>query len=221
MTESRTLGGTCVNRGCLPSKNLIEAARIIWEVQHPRYAGLRPARVEVDFAELVRQKDTVVQNFRDRKYNSIVDDADLIRVYDGHASFLGPHEVAVDRRVIEGDQVLIATGTRPAAPDIQGLDEAPYITSDLLTSDEAEELFELPQSLVIIGGGYIALELGQMFHRFGARPERALRLGVRLHRRGVIVDVRLCGMVALFVVQAAIVAVVSSVIAPAGEPMAS
>ncbi len=82
MTESRTLGGTCVNRGCLPSKNLIEAARIVWEAQHPRYPGLRPAKVEVDFAELVRQKDAVIHDYRDRKYNSIVADADLIKVYD-------------------------------------------------------------------------------------------------------------------------------------------
>ena len=59
MTEVRALGGTCVNRGCLPSKNLIEAARIVWEAQHPRYPGLRPGKVEVDFRELVRQKDEV------------------------------------------------------------------------------------------------------------------------------------------------------------------
>src|SRR5713226_2628609 len=56
MTESRTLGGTCVNRGCLPSKNLIEAARIIWEAQHPRYPGLRPTKMEFDFKELIRQR---------------------------------------------------------------------------------------------------------------------------------------------------------------------
>ena len=67
MTESRRLGGTCVNRGCLPSKNLIEAARIVWEARHPRYPGLRPARMEFDFRELVRQKDAIVHAYRDRK----------------------------------------------------------------------------------------------------------------------------------------------------------
>ena len=81
MTESRTLGGTCVNRGCLPSKNLIEAARIIWEAQHPRYPGLRPAKMEFDFKELVRQKDEVIHDYRDRKYNSILEDADKIKVH--------------------------------------------------------------------------------------------------------------------------------------------
>ncbi len=167
MTEARTLGGTCVNRGCLPSKNLIEAARIVWEAQHPRYPGLRPCTIEVDFRELVRQKDGVVHDYRDRKYHSIVEDADKIKVFDGHARFVGDHAVAVDGRVLEGDQFLIATGSRPLVPPIEGLDQVPYLTSDLLTADEPQELFDLPRSLVIVGGGYIALELGQMFHRFG------------------------------------------------------
>src|SRR5437667_2308996 len=104
MTEARTLGGTCVNRGCLPSKNLIEAARIVWEARHPRYPGLRPATIEVDFKELVRQKDEVVHGYRDRKYNSIVEDAERITVYDGHAAFVSDRTVSVDGRVLEGEQ---------------------------------------------------------------------------------------------------------------------
>ncbi len=168
MAEERTLGGTCVNRGCLPSKNLIEAARIVWEAQHPRYPGLRPATIEVDFRELVHQKDDVVHHYRDRKYHSIVEDADTITVYDGHAAFVSERAVAVDGRILEGDQVLVATGTRPTVPPIEGLDQVPYLTSDLLTADEPQELFDLPRSLVIVGGGYVALELGQMFHRFGS-----------------------------------------------------
>jgi len=169
MTESRTLGGTCVNRGCLPSKNLIEAARIVWEAQHPRYPGLRPARIDIDFNELVRQKAQLVHDYRDRKYRSIVEDADLIKVYEGHAAFVGEHAISANGRVLEADQFLIATGARPTVPPIEGLADVPYLTSDLLTSGEPQELFELPGSLVIVGGGYIALELGQMFHRFGSQ----------------------------------------------------
>jgi mercuric reductase len=169
MTESRTLGGTCVNRGCLPSKNLIEAARIVWEARHPRYPGLRPARIDLDFKELARQKDAIVHDYRDRKYSAIVGDSDRIKVYDGHATFLSDHAVSVDGRVLQGGQLLIATGTRPRVPPIEGLDRVSYLTSDLLTSDEPQELFELPGSLVIVGGGYIALELGQMFQRLGSQ----------------------------------------------------
>ncbi|MGH2536368.1 MAG: mercury(II) reductase [Candidatus Promineifilaceae bacterium] len=179
MTESRTLGGTCVNRGCLPSKNLIEAARIYWEAQHPRYPGLQPVKLGLDFQERVRQKDQIIHHYRDRKYDSIVEDSDQIKVYDGHAAFVSDHTVSVDGRLLEGEQFLVATGSRPSLPAIEGLDDVPYLTSDLLTSGESQELFDLPKSLVIIGGGYIALELGQMFYRFGSQVtilERSRRI---------------------------------------------
>src|SRR6266498_980989 len=169
MTEMRTLGGTCVNRGCLPSKNLIEAARIVWESAHPRYAGLRPVKMEFNFGELITQKQEVVHSYRDIKYQSIVYEEDKIKVFNGQARLIDKQTVLVDGEKVSGEQILIATGTRPTIPRIEGLDQVPYLTSDLLTSDESQELKELPESLVIIGGGYIALELGQMFHRFGTR----------------------------------------------------
>lgn len=169
MTEMRTLGGTCVNRGCLPSKNLIEAARIVWEASHPRYKGLKPAKMKFDFGELISQKQDVVQAYRDKKYQSLVYEEDKIKVFDGQAELIDKHTVLVGGQKVSGDQILIATGTRPTIPQIEGLDRVPYLTSDLLTSNEGQELKELPESLIIIGGGYIALELGQMFHRFGTR----------------------------------------------------
>jgi mercuric reductase len=179
MTESRQLGGTCVNRGCLPSKNLIEAARIFWEAAHPRYPGLTPAEMGLDFRRLIRQKDEVIHDYRERKYDSIVSDADKITVYNGQVAFVSNHSVSVDGRVLEGEQFLIATGSRPFLPPLEGLDQVPYLTSDLLASGESQELFDLPQSLVLVGGGYIALELGQMFRRFGSEVtilERGPRL---------------------------------------------
>jgi mercuric reductase len=166
MTEERIVGGTCVNRGCLPSKNLIEAARLVHDAAHPRYPGLRPARIEVDFASLVRQKDEVVAEYRDKKYESLV--GGLLRVEKGRARFVDPHTVEVDGKRLKGEAILIATGSGPILPDIPGLAEIPYLTSDLLSSGEESELTRLPGSLLIIGGGYIALELGQMFRRFGA-----------------------------------------------------
>ncbi len=167
MTESRTLGGTCVNRGCLPSKNLIEAARIYWEAYHPRYPGLLPKGMDLDFRTLIRQKDELISDYRDKKYRSIVGESDRIKVVSGHAAFTGDGAVAVDGRRLVGGQYLIATGSRPALPPIDGLEDVPYLTSDLLTSEEPQELWDLPRSLIIVGGGYIALELGQMFRRFG------------------------------------------------------
>ncbi len=169
MTEMRTLGGTCVNRGCLPSKNLIEAARIVWESAHPRYKGLKPAKMEFDFGELIAQKQDVVHSYRDKKYQSILYEEDKIKVYNGQARLIDDHTALVGGQKVSGDQILIATGTHPSIPPIDGLDQVPYLTSDLLTSDESQELREPPESLIIIGGGYIAVELGQMFHRFGTR----------------------------------------------------
>jgi mercuric reductase len=169
MTEMRTLGGTCVNRGCLPSKNLIEAARIVWESAHPRYNGLKPVKMQFDFGELISQKRDVVHSYRDKKYQSILYEEDRIKINNGQARLIDSHTALVNGQKVGGEQILIATGTRPVIPQIEGLDRVPFLTSDLLTSDEMQELKELPESLVIIGGGYIALELGQMFHRFGTR----------------------------------------------------
>jgi mercuric reductase len=179
MTESRTLGGTCVNRGCLPSKNLIEAARLYWDAHHPRYPGLISKGMELNFRDLIHQKDDVIHDYRDRKYQSIVQDSDRIRVIEGQAAFTDDGSVAVSKTRLRGGHYLIATGTRPAFPQIDGLEEVPHLTSDLLTSDESIELWDLPRSLIIIGAGYIALELGQMFHRFGTQVtilERGLRV---------------------------------------------
>src|SRR6266496_1935500 len=76
MTEGRTLGGTCVNRGCLPSKNLIEAAKLVYDAAHPRYPGLAPAFVQIDFPRLVAQKDEIIHDYRDQHYASLVNEAD-------------------------------------------------------------------------------------------------------------------------------------------------
>ncbi|HET7853012.1 MAG TPA: mercury(II) reductase [Candidatus Methylomirabilis sp.] len=179
MTESRVLGGTCVNRGCLPSKSLIEAARIYWEAHHPRFPGLLPRGMDLDFQELIRGKDEVIKDFRDKKYQSIVADGERVRVYQGPAVFAPEGGVVVDGRKLVGHHYLIATGSRPHLPRIEGLDDVPYLTSDLLTSDESMELWEQPRSLVVVGGGYIALELGQLFHRLGTKVtvlERSARI---------------------------------------------
>lgn len=181
MTEERPIGGTCVNRGCLPSKNLIAAAKLLHDARHPRYAGLTPCTIELDFAALSAQKDDLVHAYRKKKYESLVGGG--IRVERGHVQFVDSQTVEVDGKRLHGKKVLIATGSRPVVPAIDGLDSVPYLTSDLLTVDEAVELRHLPGSLLIIGGGYIALELGQMFSRFGTAVTM-LERGPQLLGRG-------------------------------------
>lgn len=189
MIEARTLGGTCVNRGCLPSKNLLTAAKLVYDAAHPRYPGLTPAKLPVDFRALIAQKDELIAEYRDQHYASILTDDDgpnPIQVVEGRGVLVDPHTAEVTAtdgtlRRLTGDQILIATGSHPLLPDISGLTETPYLTSDLLTSQEALELTELPESLIIVGGGYIALELGQLFARLGTqvtlleRSERILQ----------------------------------------------
>jgi mercuric reductase len=167
MTEERTTGGTCVNRGCLPSKNLIEAAKIIHDARHPRYPGLTSAEIGLDFRKLIEQKDEVIHGYRKKKYESLT--GGQFTIEKGHVEFVDDRSVQVDGKRFTGEKILIATGSRPVVPNIEGLRDVPYLTSDLLTNDEPMELWELPRSLIILGAGYIALELGQMFHRFGAK----------------------------------------------------
>jgi len=185
MTEERTIGGTCVNRGCLPSKNLIEAAKVIHDARHPRYPGLTPAEIGLDFRKLVKQKDDVIHGYRKKKYESLT--GGQFGIERGHVRFVDEHSVEVDGKRLTGEKILIATGSRPVLPDIDGLGEVPYLTSDLLTNDEPMELWQLPRSIIIIGGGYISLELSQMFRRFGAevtileRNEQLLAHGYEPH----------------------------------------
>jgi mercuric reductase len=176
MTEYRTVGGTCANRGCLPSKNLIEAARLVYEAAHPRYPGLSPVQMPVHWAELIAQKDEIIQDYRAHKYESLLDHPEQIRILPGQARLLSAHEVEVESadgvHHLFGEHILIATGSHPALPVVPGLETVPYLTSDLLSSPDdpwETELREQPRSLLILGGGYIALELGQMFARFGTR----------------------------------------------------
>jgi len=136
MTEERAIGGTCVNRGCLPSKNLIEAARLLHDAGHPRYPGLTPATLGLDFEALMAQKDAVIHDYRQKKYESLV--GGNIAVERGHVHFADPHTVEVDGKRLWGEKVLIAAGSRPVLPPIEGLDQVPYLTSDLLQSGVSE-----------------------------------------------------------------------------------
>ena len=187
MVERRTLGGTCANRGCLPSKNLIEAARIVHEASHPRYSGLTPATVGVDFGALIAQKDDLVREYRAKKYASVAGGLADLELLEGDAVFLDPHTIALDDpagsgdrhvRRVTGDRILIATGSRPTIPPIPGLDTVPYLTSDLLDADEAGRLTDLPASIAILGGGHIAVELAQMFSRLGSAVTIIARSGL-------------------------------------------
>src|SRR5712691_7937233 len=171
--------GSTAFAAAIHAQDLGKTARLVYDAAHPRYPGLTPAQLRVDFPALIAQKDEIIREYRDQHYASLLDDTNEtgqppIEVVSGRAVLVDPHTARVtasdgEVRQLTGSQVLIATGSSPLIPDIPGLAETPYLTSDLLTSQEEMELTELPRSLLILGGGYIALELGQMFARFGSR----------------------------------------------------
>lgn len=163
MIERGTIGGTCVNIGCVPSKTLLRASEIYHQAAHHPFNGVETSEGKVDLASLIAQKDELVAQMRQEKYEGLIEEYgwDLIQ---GEAHFVDEQTLAVGDRHIKASTYLIATGADPAIPPIPGLPEAGY-----LTSTEALALTELPETLFVIGAGYIALELGQLFSRLGTR----------------------------------------------------
>lgn len=162
LAEAGTLGGTCVNVGCVPSKALLAAGAAYWAAGHHRFAGITTSAGPVDLAALVAQKDDLVAALRQERYTGLVE-AYGFEVLPGHASFTGPDTVEVAGRVIRAGQVLIATGASPAAPPIPGLAGAGY-----LTSTTALDLKHVPERLAVIGASAVGLELGQFFGHLGS-----------------------------------------------------
>ncbi len=164
MVERGAVGGTCVNVGCVPSKTLLRAAEVHHTAAHHPFDGIETGATGVDLDATIAQKNRLVDSLRREKYTDLVDQYGWELVAgQGDARFLDDATVAIGSRTIRADRYLIATGARPAIPPIPGLQDAGY-----LTSTTALELTELPRSLVVLGAGYVALELGQLFRRLGA-----------------------------------------------------
>ncbi len=163
IVERNTIGGTCVNVGCIPSKHLLAAAEAYHRAGHHPFAGIATAHHGVDLAAVVGSKADVVATLRQEKYLDLADHYGF-QLLRGTARFVAPDAVEVDGRTIRAGRFLVATGSAPWAPPIQGLQDAGY-----LTSTTAMELKALPASMVVIGGNYIGLELGQLFASLGTK----------------------------------------------------
>ena len=163
LVEHGTLGGTCVNVGCVPSKALLRAGELAWVAGHHPFAGLTTSSGPVELRALVAQKDELVGGLRQTKYADLVGEYGFA-VIEGHGHFVSPEVLEVGDRSIRARVYLVATGASPATPPIPGLDEAGY-----LTSTTALELTEVPKRLVVIGANAIGLELGQFFLHLGSK----------------------------------------------------
>ncbi len=162
MVERSTIGGTCVNVGCVPSKALIRAGEVHHLAAEHGFAGVRTSAEPVDLRALVAQKDELVATLRQEKYEDLIAEygLDLLR---GDGVFTAPDVLTVDGEHLRAGAYLIAAGAAPAAPPIPGLAEAGY-----LTSDTALDLDTVPGSLAVVGANAVGLELGQFFSHIGS-----------------------------------------------------
>ncbi|OSX53096.1 mercury(II) reductase [Anoxybacillus ayderensis] len=162
MIERGTIGGTCVNIGCVPSKTLLRAGEINYLSKNHPFLGLHTSAGTADLSALIEQKNKLVQNLRQAKYIDLIDEYGFTLIQ-GEAVFLDETTVEVNRKKLSANRFLIATGAAPAIPNIPGLADVEYVTSTTLL-----ERKEVPKRLAVIGSSYIGIELGQLFHHLGS-----------------------------------------------------
>lgn len=163
MVEGGTLGGTCVNVGCVPSKTLIRAAEARHRRAHHPFAGIPTGDGPADWSAVRGQKDALVTQLRQGKYRDVLKAYDGITLFEQRAVLTAPREVRLaDGRTLAAVRILVATGAGAATPPIPGLADA-----GPLDNVSAMALERLPESLIVVGAGFIAVELGQMFARLG------------------------------------------------------
>jgi pyruvate/2-oxoglutarate dehydrogenase complex dihydrolipoamide dehydrogenase (E3) component len=167
LVESQHVGGTCINVGCTPTKTMVASARIAYLARRAADYGIRCGPVGVDLGQVHRRKKAIVDDFRAGAQRRL-EDAENVELIFGEAHFTGPNVVEVrltagGTRKLTADSIFINTGARPARPHIAGLNSV-----KALDSTSIMELQELPAHLLVLGGGYVGLEFGQMFRRFGS-----------------------------------------------------
>jgi pyruvate/2-oxoglutarate dehydrogenase complex dihydrolipoamide dehydrogenase (E3) component len=165
--ERNHVGGTCINVGCTPTKTMVASARVAYLARRGADYGVHPNSVRVNVAEVRRRKQTIVETFRNGSQRHLQNTKNLELIF-GEGSFSGPKSVTVrlqsgETRHLTADTIFINTGGRPESPPLPGLESVP-----VLNSTSIMELDILPDHLLVLGGGYIGLEFGQMFRRFGS-----------------------------------------------------
>jgi pyruvate/2-oxoglutarate dehydrogenase complex dihydrolipoamide dehydrogenase (E3) component len=162
VVERDQLGGTCVNRGCTPTKTMVASARAAHVARTAGRLGIGTGDVTVDLNAIVDRKESVVQQWRDGVERRIAG-ADSLTLRRGTARFTSPGTIDIEGDTYTAGVIVVNTGARPAVPPIRGLNDIPFLDSTSIMN-----VRQVPRHLVIIGGGYIGCEFGQMFRRFGA-----------------------------------------------------
>jgi len=159
--EQEAVGGTCLNRGCIPSKMLIHPANVLTHYRSLTKHYITPGQEAVDFASLVNRINEAIDHESDSAEVSY-DSISTLDLYKGEAQFIDNHSVRVQEEVLTAPVIVIAVGSRPSIPPIPGLADTPF-----MTSKEALRNTTLPKKLIVIGGGYIGTELGHAYQSYG------------------------------------------------------
>ena len=179
--ERKYVGGTCINYGCTPTKTLVASAQVAHMARQANEYGVHTGPVQVNFEAVKQRKNETVAQFRQSIEKSFDQTEHLTLIY-GEARFSGPKQLDValndgGQQTVTADLIFIDCGTSALKPDIEGLDTVPWLDSTAVM-----DVAELPEHLIILGGGYISLEFGQMFTRFGSRVTLIERGGQLLGR---------------------------------------
>ena len=158
MIEKGTIGGTCVNVGCVPSKNLLRAGELRYYDSNRDFPGIQPGRTTLEFRRVMEQKDQVVRGLRKEKYSGVLKSLPSAKLFHGKARFVSKTRVKVNGINVDGRKFIVATGSSPRIPPVPGIDKVDY-----LTNVEALSLKDKPDSMVILGGRALGLEFAQMY----------------------------------------------------------
>jgi pyruvate/2-oxoglutarate dehydrogenase complex dihydrolipoamide dehydrogenase (E3) component len=181
LVESKHVGGTCINEGCTPTKTMVASARVAELARRGPGYGVHTGEIRVDMERVRQRKRDIVNSFRNGSQARMEKTANLELIF-GEASFTGPQSVLVrlkdgGQRVLTAEKIFINAGARPAVPALEGLTGVPFLDSTSIM-----ELDTVPEHLLVLGGGYVGLEFGQMFRRFGSRVTIVQSAGQLLNR---------------------------------------
>lgn len=164
VNEGLPLGGTCVNVGCVPTKHLLEVSHHYYYANHSRFKAIEADGPLLDLRTAIAEKDELIAALRQQNYRDVLGSMESVTLYEGRGRFISPGEVEVNSRVLEGEKLIIATGSSPQIIPFRGLEWVGY-----LTNREALGLKTKPKSLIVIGAGPLGMEFSQMFAHFGTQ----------------------------------------------------
>jgi pyruvate/2-oxoglutarate dehydrogenase complex dihydrolipoamide dehydrogenase (E3) component len=181
LLEREHVGGTCINEGCTPTKTMVASGRVAYLAHRGADYGVHTGAITIDMERVRQRKRDIVVKFRSSNQGKIEKTANLDLIF-GEASFTGPKSVNVrmrdgSHRTLTADKFFINAGARPSVPSLEGLKDVPYLNSTSIM-----ELATVPEHLLVLGGGYVGLEFGQLFRRLGSKVT-IVQSGVQLLSR--------------------------------------